>query len=212
MSGKKRSWTAATLKTPEQPAHLTKSWVKKSLQDDDSIRSREHLRDATVMAYSTKGYTKDDATSLRMERAARQAPNRPVQIDAAYPRIKLEDSETSLQLTRAASRVSGVPLHTCFLDCEICECMYQFMFHGKEPSFKSKANYARFGLSSTSFKRYPVVFGNNQIYHRNNWTSTAKVDIGLNLGEKGLFPRERSTFEAFRPQSSSSQNLSKSMW
>ena len=77
-----------------------------------------------------------------------------VQIDAAYPRMKLENSETSLELTRAASRVSGVPLHTCYLDCEVRECMYQYMVHGHEPSFKNVVNYTRFGLSKTSWKRY----------------------------------------------------------
>ena len=63
MSGKKRTWTAAALKTPEQPAHLTKSCVKNSLEDGDDIRSRERLRDATIKAYSSTAYTADDAKS-----------------------------------------------------------------------------------------------------------------------------------------------------
>ena len=63
MSGRKRTWTAAALKTPEQPAHLTKSWVKNSLEDGDDIRSRERLRDATIAAYSGSSYTSHEAKS-----------------------------------------------------------------------------------------------------------------------------------------------------
>ena len=77
-----------------------------------------------------------------------------MQIDAAYPRMRLEDSETSLELTRVASRLAGVPLHTCFLDCEIRECMYQWMVHRHERAFKNVANFNRFGLSKKTFRDY----------------------------------------------------------
>ena len=77
-----------------------------------------------------------------------------MQIDTAYPRTKPEDSETSLELTRVASRFAGVPLHTCFLDCEIRECIHQWMVHGHKPSFNNVVNCKRFGLSRSTFRLY----------------------------------------------------------
>ncbi|KAJ1474520.1 hypothetical protein T484DRAFT_1832029 [Baffinella frigidus] len=74
-------------------------------------------------------------------------------VEAVDPKKAIVDSDTSWNLTRAASRVAGVPLHGVYLDCEIRDSLYEFLVRKNDPKMVLSEIYEKFGMARSTFLR-----------------------------------------------------------
>ena len=75
------------------------------------------------------------------------------QVDDADPKKAIVDSDTSWGLTRAASRVAGVPLHSVYLDCEIRDALFEWLLKKNDPKMRLTEIYTKYGMTESTFLR-----------------------------------------------------------
>jgi hypothetical protein len=122
--------------------HVTRTWVKNHLDDSDTCKDREALRNAIMAVYAGATYTQAEAEvygwSVKFVTSL---------VERSMP-LGLEDHDNSFELMRAASLVAGVNVGPrCWSDQEARACL-----HTALTTTKTNAELLRkYGLGKSTF-------------------------------------------------------------